>query len=156
MVRVVRMCESKIIFQCVNPSMRSVSVHLFVTLSPPKSHRAEFNQTCYINFPHCQGVREQQYFFRPCVRPSVFRPSVRHAPPKKREEKSPGSATITNRSPSQTPRGQLGINKNHAEPLGNSTKFATSFPLMVRVCEGNIIFFRASVVRLPVRHAIAS
>ena len=38
---------------------------------------------------------------------------------------------------------------------GNSTIFATSHPIMVRVCE-NILFFWASILRLSVHQAISS
>ena len=40
---------------------------------------AEFNQTCYITFPHGKGVREQHYF---SVRPSNVHLSVALSPPK--------------------------------------------------------------------------
>ena len=51
------LCESNIIFQCVcayvvRPSVR----HLLL------NHWPDFNQNCCIIFPHGNGVREQHYF----------------------------------------------------------------------------------------------
>ena len=47
------------------------------------NHRAEFNQTCYITFPHGWGVREQHYFsVCPSVRPSFIHLSVMLSPHK--------------------------------------------------------------------------
>ena len=49
-------------------------VCLSVTLS--LNHWTEFNQTCFVTFPHGKGVLEQHYFsVRPSFRVSVGRPS---------------------------------------------------------------------------------
>ena len=59
-------------------SVVRASVHLSVTLSPPKPLGVvEVNQTCYIIFPHGKGVREQH-----CFRASVVHMSVTLSPPK--------------------------------------------------------------------------
>ena len=60
------MCKSNIIFWCVShPSIYSSSYLL--------NHRAEFNQYCYITYPHGKGLRKQHFFFRPSgVRPTGY------------------------------------------------------------------------------------
>ena len=63
----VRVCESNVNFSCVHcPSICSSRYLLLNQL-------AEFNQTCYITFPHSKDVREQHYY---SVRPSVWRLSI--------------------------------------------------------------------------------
>ena len=48
-------------------------VRSFVRHSIPLNHCAEFNQSCYIIFPHGKGVREQRYFsVRPSICPSRY------------------------------------------------------------------------------------
>ena len=69
----VRVCESNIIFLCVRRTSICPSRYLLL------NHWAEFNQTCYITFPHGKGVREQHYF---SVRPSNVHLSVALSPPK--------------------------------------------------------------------------
>ena len=93
----VRVCGSHIIFPCLRRPSICPSRYLLL------NNWEEFNQTSYITSPHGKDVREQHYF---SVRPSSVHLSVTLFPPKKWLGKSPGSATITNRSPSQTPRGR--------------------------------------------------
>ena len=76
----VGVCKSIIILPCVRPSVRPSSVHLSITLSPPKQ-QGEFNQTCYIctSLSFMVRVFESNIIF-PCVQPFV-RPSSVHLPP---------------------------------------------------------------------------
>ena len=70
--RMVRVCESKLFFQCVRPSVRrSICLSRYLLLNC----KAEFNQTCFITSPHGKGVREQHYF---SVCPSVHASGVVH------------------------------------------------------------------------------
>ena len=62
-----------------------------------------------------------------CNKGTAFERSVR----KKKNNKSRGSATITNRSPSQTPRGrenQQKTNKHKSNKRTKSTKISSLFP----------------------------
>ena len=183
------MCESSIIFPCVRrPS-----------ICPPRylllNHRAEFNQTCCITFPHCKGVREHHYF---SVRPSSVNLSATLSPPK-----PPGGVqpNLQHHFPSLQecarpsicpPRYLLlnhraefnqtccitsphckGVREHHSfsvrpssvhlsatlsppkPPGGVQPNLLHHFPSL-QGCARASLFFRASVVRPSVRHAISS
>ena len=69
----VRVCKSNIIFPCV----------CHPPICPPRyllqNHWAEFNQTCYMTFPHGKGVRAQYNF---SVHSSFIHLSITLSPPK--------------------------------------------------------------------------
>ena len=145
----VRVYKSSIIFLCVHPSVRPSSVVRPFVCHILLNHWAEFNQTCYITSPHGKGVREQHCFL--CVRSPSICPSryllLNHwaefnqtcyitSPHGKNVREQhyfsvrPSSVHL---SLTLSPHGGGG-------GVGDSTKLATSLPLMVRVCESNIIF----------------
>ena len=59
------MCKSNIIFWCVGHPFIYSSYYLL-------NHRAEFNQYCYITYPHGKGVRKQHFFHPSGVRPTGY------------------------------------------------------------------------------------
>ena len=63
----VRVCQSNIIFPCNHGPSICPSHYLLL------NQWVEFNQTCYITFPHGKGLQEQHYFL---LRSSVWCPSI--------------------------------------------------------------------------------
>ena len=128
----VRVCESNI-FPCVRRPSICPSRYLLL------SHRAEFNQTCYITSPHGKGVREQHNFLcvRSSVRASVVRPSVCHPILLHLLMVRVARATFF-RASVVRPSVRHAISSYTTG--WNFTKFAAPLPLMVRVCESSITF----------------
>ena len=123
--------QEHIIFLCVCPCVRRphflcVSHYLLL------NHWAEFNQTCYITSPHGKNVLEQHYFsLCPSVLPSSVHMSVTVSPPK------PLGNIIF---PAFVVRPSVRHAISSLSTGRNSTKLATSLPLMVGVYESKIIF----------------
>ena len=162
----VRVCESNIFFHVsiILPSLcHAPSLHTL-----PINHWAEFYQTCFITSPHGKCMREQHYF---SVHPSFVNLSVTQSPLKSLDgiqsnllhhfPSWKGCARATLLFCAYT-RASLCPSLYFFQTTGRkSTKFATSLPLMVRVCNSKIILsmppsVRASAVHLSVRHAIYS
>ena len=69
----VRVCESNIILPGVQPSLVRQSVRYAIFFHFFLNHWVEFNQTCYITFPHW-GARATLFFLYVC--PGVRRPFI--------------------------------------------------------------------------------
>ena len=69
----VRVCESNIILPGVQPSRVRQSVRYAIFFHFFLNHWVEFNQTCYITFPHW-GTRATLFFLYVC--PGVRRPFI--------------------------------------------------------------------------------
>ena len=154
--------EQHFFSMCPSSFHHSVTLHLSVKL--PINHWTEFYQTYFITSPHGKDMREQHYF---SVHPSFVNFSVTQSPLKSLDGIQ---SNLLHHFPSWKgcARATLLFCASLCPSLyffqttgRKSTKFATSLPLMVRVCNSKIILsmppsVRASAVRPSVRHAIYS
>ena len=147
---------------CVRPCVRRPSIcpSRYLLLN----HWAEFHQICYITSPCGKGVREQHYF---SVRPSSVHCVSRYLLLNHRAEftqacyiTSPhGNGVREQHYNSVRPSSvYLSVTLSPPKSLGGIQPNDTSLPLIVKVCESNIIFpcVHPSGVRPSVRHVIAS